>query len=129
MIYNFLSQLKNAALAKNGYFEAPFSTFSEGVCRLLKKTGFVSDYKVFKESGETRKGLRVDLSYDTEGVSKVKDIKIMSRPGLRVYSKAKRIFPVRGGRGIAIISTSQGIMEGRDAKKKSLGGEVIAFVY
>ena len=119
-IANTLSSLKNAALAGKGFVEVPHSRVCEDIVKILKKRGFVTDVKVFKEKGKSYKMIRVDINKADFG-----GIKRVSKPGHRVYKSAYELKPVAGGFGIAIVSTSRGILSDSEARKKKLGGEVL----
>ena len=105
----------------------PNSKFREKILEVLKGEGFISEYKFL--AGENNKGsLVVNLKY-YKGVPVIKEITRVSKPGRRIYSKAESIPKVQSGLGIAIVSTSKGIMSGNDAKLKNIGGEIICKVF
>jgi len=127
MIYNFISGLKNAALAKNKNAIFPYTEMAKGVANVLKESNYIDGFSVFKEEGHPFKFINVALGYNEDGSCKISNIKIVSKPGLRKYAKSKKSL-ASWGIGISIISTSRGIMSGKEASKKSLGGEVICEV-
>jgi len=129
MIADFLSQLKNAVMAKNKFFELPYSKLSESVATALKDCGFIETVKVFKTTGEPFKRLHIDIAFDETGNPVMTNLKIVSKPSLKQYIKHKDIKKIRNGVGAQIISTPRGILTGQEARKKSLGGEVICEVY
>ena len=98
----------------------------EEIARILKEEGFIANYKVSENGAE--KQIVLTLKY-VKKQRVITGLKRISKPGLRVYAKADEIPSVLNGLGIAIVSTSMGVMTGRDAKKKSLGGEVLAYVW
>ena len=126
-VADMLSALKNAAKAGREESAVPYSNFKEQLAMLLKKEGFVSGVRKFKEKRSSRFSLAVKLAYDEEGNSKIRHLKQISRSGQRIYSPASELRspPL----GIKIISTSQGLFTEKEAKKRRLGGEVIAEVW
>jgi len=129
MVNDLISQIKNAYLAKKMYIELPYTKLSEDTCSVLAKRGFIENFKVFKNTNESWRSLRLNLKYDGGGNPALEDIQAFSRPGLKKYIKSKNITLVKGGRGMFIVSTSCGVMSGEEAKKKGLGGEFLCVVY
>ncbi|KKS17469.1 MAG: Ribosomal protein S8 [candidate division WWE3 bacterium GW2011_GWC1_41_7] len=127
LLSNMLSSIKNASMAGRRSIEVPHSKESEEVAKNLQKSGFLENVKVFKESGTAGKKIHLDLSYEN-GLPRVTDVKRISKPGRRVYKSYKDIERVAGGYGTLVVSTSRGIMEGSEAKKRKLGGELICSV-
>ena len=107
--------------------EVPYTRECEDVAKSLKEAGFLSDVKVFKDTGKSYKRMRIDVAYDN-GNPKVTDVSRLSKPGRRIYKGYADITKVAGGFGVLIVSTSRGIMSGTEAKKKKLGGELICSV-
>ncbi len=128
-IADFLTQLRNAIAIKKEFVELPYTKTSEEIAKLLKKQGLVEDYKRFKESGKPYKSLHIDLKYLENNASVISSLKRISKPGRRYYSGWSELPLSKGGRGLVIVSTSKGLMNSLDAKKKHLGGEVWAEVY
>jgi len=125
VIADMLTRIRNALMAKHETVEIPASNTKKAIADILLKEGYVSDVKV--EDG-IQGTIVITLKYD--GNKKViSGLKRISKPGLRVYVGADDIPPVLGGLGIAILSTSKGIMTGKDAKKAHQGGEVLAYVW
>lgn len=125
VIADMLTRIRNAIMAKHETVEIPASNTKKAIADILLKEGYVSDVKV--EDG-IQGTIVITLKYD--GNKKViSGLKRISKPGLRVYVGADDIPPVLGGLGIAILSTSKGIMTGKDAKKAHQGGEVLAYVW
>jgi len=125
VIADMLTRIRNALMAKHETVEIPASNTKKAIADILLKEGYVSDVKV--EEG-VQGTIVITLKYD--GNKKViSGLKRISKPGLRVYVGADDIPPVLGGLGIAILSTSKGIMTGKDAKKAHQGGEVLAYVW
>ena len=127
-IANMLSTIKNASMAGRFSVEVPFSGECENIAKILKEKGFLEVVKVFKESGKSYKKIHLDIAKDG-GISKITEIERISKPGRRVYRKVGEIKPIAGGYGILILSTPRGIMDGREAIKRKLGGEAICLVY
>lgn len=126
-ISNMLSTIKNASMVGKKAVEIFYSKETENVLKVLQKNGFVKDVKVFKHKASPFKGLHIDLFLGDE--VKFSQIKRLSKPGRRLYISSKEIKPVVGGKGLMVLSTSQGIMDGFSAKKKNLGGEIICKLY
>ncbi len=122
-IANMIVTIKNGYLARKDEVIMPFSKFRFEVAKVLEKSGFVT--KVSKSENT----VKVELLYTEGNKPRITEIKKISKQGLRIYTKSKNIRPVKGGRGITIISTSQGVMTQREAQKKNLGGEVICRVW
>ena len=125
---NMTSAIKNSVMAGKSYLELPYSRQCEEVAKVIKERGFFENVKVFKVKGLPFKRLGITLALEN-GVSKISEIKRMSKPGYRVYKKSEELGRTRGGFGYLIVSTSRGIMGGSEARKKKLGGEVICEVY
>ena len=121
-IADFLITVKNAYMAKKKNISVPYSKFRLAIANVLEKEKVVE--KVVKED----KVINMNLIYDGTK-PKITTIKKVSKLGLRVYTKSKNIKSIRGGRGIVIISTPQGVMSGKEAKSKKLGGEVICYIW
>lgn len=128
MYYNFISQLNNANMAKKDFIEPVYSNLNYSLAEVLKEAGFINDAKVFKNSKESFKRIHIDLKYDN-GLGAFEKIQPVSTPSLRKYKKAKDLTLIRGGRGSFLISTSKGILTGKKAMEKGLGGEVICLIY
>ena len=127
-IADYLTRVRNAIMAKHEVVEIPGSNMKKDITKILYDKGFILGYK-FEE--DTRQGkIRIALKYHPE--TKVSAIKLLQRestPGLRKYTNARELPRVLNGLGIAIISTSQGVMTDKEARKMNIGGEVLCFVY
>ncbi len=121
-IANMIVAIKNGYLAKKEQTILPYSKFKLEVAKALEKEGFVG--KVSKVEMK----LTITLLYNADK-PRLNEIKIVSKPGLRVYSKSKKIAALKAGKGSYIISTPKGVMSGKDAKAKNLGGEVVCLVW
>lgn len=124
-ISDMLTRIRNAGRALIPAVELPHSKLKESIAAILKKEGYVADVSV--ESTPLRK-IRIKLKYQGKR-SVIEGLRRVSRPGLRRYVGAAEIPRVHAGMGIAVVSTSQGVMTGTEARKKSLGGELLCFVW
>jgi small subunit ribosomal protein S8 len=126
-IADFLTRIRNAQMAKHDTAEIPHSKMKADIARILKEEGYVKD---FSEKGAgAEKVLVVELKYGPDGQRAIAGLRRMSRPGRRVYRKQKDIPRVLDGLGVAILSTSQGILTDHQARRQGIGGEVLCFVY
>lgn len=125
-IADMLTRIRNANQLRYKEVEMPTSKMKEEIARILKEEGYISNFKVIDEKPQGK--LVLSLKYDNK-TRVITGLKRISKPGLRVYAKATEVPSVLNGLGIAIVSTSEGVMTGRDAKKKSLGGEVLAYIW
>jgi len=121
---DMLTRIRNAQMAEKVQVEIPASKAKEAVAKVLKEEGFIADYKI---SDDKKPVMTVELKY-FEGSPVIDTIKRVSRPGLRVYQAAGEIPKVKGGLGIMIVSTNQGIISDRAARKANVGGELICEV-
>jgi small subunit ribosomal protein S8 len=126
-VSDMLTRLRNAGMARLDEAKMPKTKILVEIARILKEEGFVQDYRLIP--GKPYDQLAVRLKYGPDRKSAIVGLKRVSKPGLRVYSPAKQIPRVRNGLGIAIVSTSRGIMTGRAAYLRNLGGEVMAEVW
>jgi len=126
-VADFLTRLRNANSAYHETISLPYSKLKAGIAEILKKEGYVGSVKV--EDAEVGKTLTVDLKYGPNRERTIVGIKRVSKPGLRVYAKSTELPRVLGGLGIAILSTSSGLLTDRQAAKKGVGGEVLAYVW
>ena len=125
-IADMLTRIRNANQMRYNEVEVPASKIKNEIARILKEEGFISDYKVKKNNIQDNIVLYLKYSGKERVITGLKRI---SKPGLRVYAKADEIPTVLSGLGIAIISTSKGMMTDKDARKASLGGEVLAYIW
>ncbi len=126
-IADMLTRIRNANSVYHDKVEIPASKIKQAIVEILKLEGFVKDYEVISDSKQGV--LRVALKYGANREKVITGIKRISKPGLRVYAKSDQLPRVLGGLGIALISTSKGIMSDKQARKEGLGGEVIAYVW
>ena len=125
-IADMLTRIRNANMMSSSKVEMPSSKEKVAIAKILKEEGYVVDYAV---SGDTKKTLTITLKYLENGERVINGLKRISKPGLRVYKEVQDLPRVLNGLGIAIISTSQGLMTDRAARKANTGGEVVAFVW
>lgn len=126
-IADMLTRIRNANALRYENVSMPYSKVKEEIARILKEEGFIADYVVEGEGVE--KTLELTLKYGSNNERVITNLKRISKPGLRVTVKADRLPKVLGGLGIAIISTSKGLLTDRDARKAHIGGEVICYVW
>ena len=126
-IADMLTRIRNGNKAKFEKVDIPLSKEKLEIAKILKQEGYIKNFKVLSE--EKKGTLRVYLKYDAQNRGIINGIKRISRPGLRIYVKSKKILPVLNGFGINIVSTPQGIITDKDAKKLNVGGELICSVW
>ena len=126
-IGDMISRIRNAQMRLLNNVKIPSSKFREKILAILKKEGYISDYK-FLTDVKDKNSLTVSLKY-YNGNPVIKEIKRVSKPGRRIYAKADSIPIIQNGLGLAIVSTSKGIMSDNDAKNKNIGGEIICRVF
>ncbi|MEY3908507.1 MAG: hypothetical protein RLZZ90_414 [Actinomycetota bacterium] len=126
-VADFLTRLRNANSAYHETVSLPYSKLKANIAEILKSEGYVASIKV--EDAQVGKTLSVELKYGPNRERSIAGIKRVSKPGLRVYAKSTELPRVLGGLGIAILSTSSGLLTDRQAAKKGVGGEVLAYVW
>ena len=126
-VADFLTRLRNANSAHHESLSLPSSKLKETIAQILKSEGYIADYKV--EDAKVGKTLSVTMKYGKNNETSIAGIKRVSKPGLRVYAKSTELPRVLGGLGIAILSTSSGLLTDRQAAKKGVGGEVLAYIW
>ncbi len=126
-VADFLTRLRNANSAYHETISLPYSKLKANIAEILKSEGYIASIKV--ADAEVGKTLTVDLKYGPNRERSIAGIKRVSKPGLRVYAKSTELPRVLGGLGIAILSTSSGLLTDRQAAKKGVGGEVLAYVW
>ena len=129
-IADMLTRLRNANQAFHDQTSMPNSKIKVGIAEILKKEGYITDFEVADPAeGEVSKTLKVTLKYGQNRERSIAGLRRISKPGLRVYAKSNALPKVLGGLGVAIISTSQGLLTDKEASRKSVGGEVLAYVW
>ena len=126
---DLLTRIRNANLSKAEEVSLPTFKLGEKVAEILKEEGFIADYCVKANDGEPFKRLVIKMKYDSKNNRVISGIKRISKPGLRVTVGADKLPRVLNGLGIAILSTSSGIMTDKKARKLNVGGEVLAYVW
>ena len=129
-IADMLTRLRNANQAYHDSTSMPHSKIKVGIAEILKINGYITDFEVADpDEGQVGKTLKLTLKYGQNRERSIAGVRRVSKPGLRVYAKSNALPKVLGGLGIAIISTSQGLLTDRDANSRSVGGEVLAYVW
>jgi len=126
-IADMLTRLRNANAARHDNVLVPTSRMKVEIAKILKTEGFIADYQVVDKQPQGQ--LRLQLRYGPRRTHILTGIRRVSRPGLRIYRQRAEVPQVRGGLGVAILSTSRGIMTDRDARRHGVGGEVICYVW
>ena len=126
-IADLLTRMRNANQKRYNEVVVPSSNLKLEIVKILKAEGYITDYKV--EKGQVQDNIVITLKYGKNKERVISGLKRISKPGLRVYAKAEEIPTVLNGLGISIVSTSKGIMTGKEARKENLGGEVLAYVW
>jgi small subunit ribosomal protein S8 len=126
-IADMLTRIRNALQARHDFTNMPASKVKLSLAETLKKEGFIRDYEVLQDG--LRRTIRVHLAYTDNREPVITGLKRVSKPGLRVYAKKREVPRVYGGLGIAILSTSQGLLSGGEARQRGLGGEVVCHVW
>ncbi len=126
-IADMLTRIRNANQMRYKEVEIPASKIKVEIARILKEEGFIVDYKINKD--DVQDSIVLSLKYGENKERVITGLKRISKPGLRVYVKAEDVPRVLNGLGIAIISTSKGLMKDKDAREQSLGGEVLAYIW
>ena len=126
-IGDMITRIRNAQMRFLESVNIPSSKFRAKILDILKQEGYITDYKILKDT-ENKSNFSVNLKY-TNGQPVIKQIKRVSKPGRRIYAKANSIPKIQNGLGLAIVSTSHGIMSDNDARNKNIGGEIICRVF
>ena len=126
-IADYLTRIRNANMAKHDSVEIPASNIKKSISEILKREGFIRDYEV---ADDNKQGvIKVFLKYGPNGERVISGLKRISKPGLRNYVSAEDLPKVLNGLGIAIVSTSAGVISDKEARQKNVGGEVIAYIW
>lgn len=126
-IADMLTRIRNANTVRHTSLELPASNLKKELAEILKREGFIRDYEYIKDSKQGI--LRVFLKYGANNEKVITGLKKISKPGLRVYAKADELPRVLGGLGIAVISSSTGVITDKEARQKQVGGEVLAYIW
>lgn len=128
-IADMLTRLRNANTAQFDTVKMPGSKMKEALAAILEREGFIGGYRVKRDPARPGTSLEIDLKYSEDRDRTIGGIKRVSTPGLRIYAKADAMPRVLGGMGVAVLSTSKGLMTDREARKRHLGGEVLCYVW
>lgn len=126
-IADMLTRIRNAVMVGRESIQAPSSKTKVAIASILKQEGFISDYELVR--AEPQDQLRLQLRYFSKTEPAIRGLKRVSKPGLRIYVDKKEVPRFYGGRGLSIVSTSQGMMTGQDAWRRGIGGELICYVW
>ena len=128
-IADMLTRIRNGNVAMRSEVLMPASKQKSALAEVLKREGFIADYAVVQDPNGSGKALKITMKYGTDRQRTISGIKRISTPGLRVYRAATEVPRVLGGLGVAVMSTSHGLMTDREARKRNVGGEVMCFVW
>jgi len=126
-VSDMLTRIRNAGMMRHAEVTMPSTKILVQIARILREEGYVLDYRVIEQAPQNK--LTLTLKYDAARRHAIKEIKGISKPGLRIYQKHETLNRVRNGLGVSIITTSQGIMTGREAFRRGVGGEMICTVF
>lgn len=126
-IADMLTRIRNAVRVERPYVDMPTSKVKKGLADVLKREGYIWDWQEVEDDPVAQ--IRIELKYGPNGERVIQKIRRVSKPGRRVYSKAKELRPVLNGLGITVISTSRGVVSDREARRRNLGGEVLCEVW
>ena len=128
-IADMLTRIRNANVAMHDEVRMPSSKKKEALAAILKKEGYIEDFAIADNGDRPGASLTVTMKYSPERARTISGLRRVSKPGLRVYSAANEVPRVLGGLGVAVVSTSQGLMTDREARKRNVGGEVLCYVW
>jgi small subunit ribosomal protein S8 len=128
-IADMLTRIRNANVAMHDDVRMPCSKLKESLAAVLQKEGYISNFHVEDNVDRPGSTLVVEMKYSPERERVISGVRRVSKPGLRVYTKADKIPRVLGGLGVAVLSTSQGLMTDREARKRRMGGEILCYVW
>ena len=128
-IADMLTRIRNANVAMHDDVTMPSSKLKESLAEVLQKEGYIQSFRVDQEEGKPSKTLIIDMKYSEARERVITGIRRVSKPGLRVYTKADAVPRVLGGLGVAVVSTSKGLLTDREARRQRIGGEVLCYVW
>ena len=128
-IADMLTRIRNGNVAMQDKVKMPSSKLKESLAGILKREGYIEDFQVREEMGRPGRVLEISMKYSAERQRTISGLRRVSKPGLRVYTTADRLPRVLGGLGVAVLSTSQGLMTDREAHRRKVGGEVLCYVW
>ena len=128
-IADMLTRIRNANVAMHDEVKMPASRLKESLAIVLEKEGYIEGFSIAENDSRPGSTLTITMKYSPERERVISGVKRISKPGLRVYTKADKVPRVLGGLGVAVLSTSQGLMSDREARKRRMGGEVLCYVW
>ncbi len=128
-IADMLTRVRNANVAMHDTVRMPSSKLKEALAAILEREGYIEGYSVKDDTGRPGRALEIRMKYSKDRVRTISGLRRVSKPGLRVYTGADRLPRVLGGLGVAVLSTSQGLMTDREARQRRMGGEVLCYVW
>jgi small subunit ribosomal protein S8 len=128
-IADMLTRIRNANIAMHDDVRMPSSKLKESLAAILQKEGYIDGYEVADATDRPGRVLTVHMKYSPDRARVISGLRRVSKPGLRVYSQASKVPRVLGGLGVAVLSTSHGLMTDREARKRNVGGEVLCYVW
>jgi small subunit ribosomal protein S8 len=128
-VADMLTRVRNANIAMHDDVRMPSSKLKESLAAVLQKEGYIEGFTVTDDAGRPGRVLTITMKYTPERKRTISGIRRVSKPGLRIYRKADKIPRVLGGLGVAVLSTSKGLMTDREARKAGVGGEVLCYVW
>ncbi len=128
-IADMLTRIRNGSVAAQETVRMPSSKLKESLAAILRQEGYIADFRVSDDPSRPGRTLEIVMKYTPDRVPTISGLRRVSKPGLRVYTKADRLPRVLGGLGVAVLSTSQGLMTDREARERRVGGEVLCYVW
>jgi len=128
-IADMLTRIRNGNVAMHDTVRMPSSKLKEALAAILQREGYIQGYDLTDDPSRPGRTLEIQMKYTPERARTISGIRRVSKPGLRVYTKADRLPRVLGGLGMAVLSTSQGLMTDREARERRVGGEILCFVW
>ncbi len=128
-IADMLTRLRNGSVAAQDVVRMPSSKLKEALAGILQREGYIVDFRVQDDPNRPGRQLEITLKYSPDRTPTITGLRRVSKPGLRVYTKADRLPRVLGGLGVAVLSTSHGLMTDREARDRRVGGEVLCYVW
>jgi small subunit ribosomal protein S8 len=128
-VADMLTRIRNANVAMHDEVHMPSSKLKENLAAVLHKEGYIQSFDVAEADGRPGKTLTIQMKYSPQRARVISGLRRVSKPGLRVYSKADQVPRVLGGIGVAVLSTSQGLLTDREARKRRVGGEILCYVW
>lgn len=128
-IADMLTRIRNGSVAAQEVVRMPSSKLKESLAAILRREGYIADFRVSEDPSRPGRILEITMKYSAERVPTITGLRRVSKPGMRVYTKADRLPRVLGGLGVAVLSTSQGLMTDREAREKRVGGEILCYVW